>query len=87
MHVKVKHLGLKYKCDECDYQANHKQSLDLHVKIKHLGIKFRCDECDYKVESQEYLMMHKKNKNTFDNHSLRGPSHLRPSGSSSHRIL
>ena len=60
-------MGIKYRCEECDYQANRKQGVDSHVKIKHMGIKFMCDECEYKAGSQQGLKVHKRSvhKNLF----------------------
>ena len=41
-HVEQKHLGITYRCDECDYQTRAKEDLGVHVKVKHLGFKYTC---------------------------------------------
>ena len=58
-------MGIKYRCEECDYQANRKQGVDSHVKMKHMGIKFMCRECEYKAGTQQGLKMHKRSVHKF----------------------
>ena len=35
-HTKSKHEGVKYACNQCDYQAPRQDKLTIHVKRKHL---------------------------------------------------
>ena len=46
-----KHLGITYRCDECEYQVGSKRSFRTHVEIKHLGIKYTCNECKHEVNT------------------------------------
>ena len=38
-HVKIVHKGVKYPCDQYDYQATEKSNLQIHIQYKHDGIK------------------------------------------------
>ena len=48
-------MGIKYRCDECDYQANFKKSLTLHFKAKHLGTKYSVMNVIIKLMSNRIL--------------------------------
>ena len=37
----------KYKCQECEYQANCSSNLSNHKKRKHSGLKYPCQHCDH----------------------------------------
>ena len=34
--------GIKYHCDECDYQATTEDNLKKHKQSKHMGVKYHC---------------------------------------------
>ena len=34
MHVEKKHLGVKYRCDECEYESGPKECLKVHKESK-----------------------------------------------------
>ena len=38
-HIRAAHEGVKYPCEECEYQATQKGDLDRHRKSVHEGIK------------------------------------------------
>ena len=59
-HIKSKHEGVKYACNQCDYQATQQFNLTTHIKAKHEGVKYSCDLCDYQLNSKSSLYMHKK---------------------------
>jgi hypothetical protein len=39
VHQKSKHEGIKFKCNQCDYQATQKCHLIVHQQSKHEGIR------------------------------------------------
>ena len=36
------HLGIKFQCPDCDYEATAEGHMATHQKSVHLGIKFQC---------------------------------------------
>merc|ERR1740128_1103379 len=61
-HIKSKHEGISYPCDQCDYVAIHKYHLKQHERSKHEGIRYPCDQCDYVATQQSSLNTHKKSQ-------------------------
>ena len=75
---KSKHEGVKYSCDQCDYQATQKTnnlirhgqskhdgvkySCSTHKKSKHMGVKHPCDQCSYEASQKGHLSRHTKSK-------------------------
>ena len=57
-HLKSKHEGIKYPCDQCDHKATRKGNLLVHIKSKHEGIKYPCDQCEYKATEKSSLLRH-----------------------------
>ena len=58
-----------FKCKECDYNANGKQSLTTHIKVHHLKQKiltkqhfrrFNCDKCEFFSSRKDGLEAHKE---------------------------
>ena len=49
-HQQSVHIGKKYPCKECDYQAKWKSE---HQQSVHMGKKYPCDECDYQAAHRE----------------------------------
>ena len=45
-HMETKHSGIRYDCEECEYQTAHKKDVRRHQLIKHNdGVKpFSCDK-------------------------------------------
>ena len=65
--------GFEFKCQECDYIANGKQSLTTHIKVHHLKQKiltkknfqrFNCDECEFFSSRKDGLEIHKDGVHT-----------------------
>ena len=54
---KSKHEGNKYKCQQCDFQAEYYCRLQRHV-IKHEGYKYQCQQCDYITSQTTTLRKH-----------------------------
>ena len=36
----VKYSGVKYSCDQCDYEDTKKGNILTHIKSKHEGVKY-----------------------------------------------
>ena len=60
------HEGIKYACDQCDYQGQQKGSLKLHIQVKHEGVKYTCELCDYVTAWKTEMTKHKRK-----NHKIR----------------
>ena len=43
------HEGIKYECDQCDYQAAQQTNLKTHTMSVHEGSKYQCDLCEFKA--------------------------------------
>ena len=56
------HEGVKYTCDQCDYQATQQSNLTVHIQSKHEGIKYVCDQCDQQFTQKNTLRIHIKKK-------------------------
>ena len=60
MHKQSKHEGIKYSCEQCDYEATMKANLLRHLKSKHEEVKYPCNQCDYKATMKGSLLTHLK---------------------------
>ena len=60
-HIQGKHKGVKYACDQCDYQASNQFSLRNHIQSKHENLKYPCNQCDYQG-SKDALRFHLRTK-------------------------
>ena len=61
-HIKFKHKGLTYACDQCDCKATWKGDFLIHIKSKHEvvksiqeGVKYSCDQCDFEAAQRGHL--------------------------------
>ena len=54
--------GVKYACDQCDYQATHQISLTRHIRSKHEGIRYACSQCDHQFSLSGNLNAHIQSK-------------------------
>ena len=41
-HIKSKHEGVRYPCDQCDYLATASYNLKRHIVRRHEGVKYPC---------------------------------------------
>ena len=57
-HTKSKHEGVRYGCNQCDYQATKQGSLTIHIQSIHNGVKYACNKCDYQAKQQSHLTVH-----------------------------
>ena len=46
-HKLTIHDGVRYKCDQCSYEAKLDNSITDHKRSKHDGYKFPCPNCDF----------------------------------------
>ena len=46
-HVKSKHEGVRYQCDESGFAATTKGNLKTHIESKHGFVPYPCSECDF----------------------------------------
>jgi len=61
LHKESKHLGIKYKCDQCDYKATTKYSLEYnHKKRMHERLTITCDICDFSALTVSDINKHKR---------------------------
>ena len=60
MHQKSVHMGQKFQCPECEYQANQKSNLVIHHKSVHMGQKYQCPECEYQASCMKSVTKHKQ---------------------------
>ena len=51
-HIKGAHEGLKYHCNDCDYEATQRGTLTTHIKAVHEGLKDLCSDCEYKATTR-----------------------------------
>ena len=42
-----------FKCDQCDYQSQHKDKVRNHVEAIHTGIICDCDKCRFQTEHKK----------------------------------
>ena len=54
------HLGIKFQCPDCDYEATAEGHMATHPKSVHLGIKFQCPDCDYEATMRSSLATNQK---------------------------
>ena len=54
------HLGIKFQCPDCDYEATAEGHMATHQKSVHLGIKFQCPDCDYEATMRSSLATNQK---------------------------
>ena len=47
-HIKAKHEGVYYSCDQCSHTVSTRVYLKIHIKAKHEGVYYICDQCSYK---------------------------------------
>ena len=56
------HEGVKYPCNQCDYQATQQGNLLQHIQSKHEGVKYACNQCDKQFTLQSSLTTHIQSK-------------------------
>ena len=61
-HKELKHEGVKYPCDQCDYVATNSSNQKRHKNAMHEGVRYPCDQCDYAATVANDLKRHKESK-------------------------
>ena len=59
-HYRSVHEGIKYSCNQCDYQATTQGHLHTHIAGKHSNKIFKCDHCDYWTKWRTDYNKHKR---------------------------
>ena len=57
-HIKYRHEGLTFDCDQCDFKGASSGSLSRHTASIHEHRKFYCTTCDYKCSDSTLLKRH-----------------------------
>ena len=57
-HYNSVHLGIKYCCNQCDFQGTQQGHLTNHIRSKHKGVKFRCKHCEFETARKDSLKNH-----------------------------
>ena len=59
-HKENKHLGIRYACNDCSYQASDKSSLSRHERIIHNGEtnNIKCNLCPFKTSYRNHFNYH-----------------------------
>ena len=58
-HMKSVHGNIKFRCDQCPYEASQKIGLVKHQQVIHAGLKHYCDMCDKHYSWENDLRRHK----------------------------
>ena len=61
-HKQYKHMGVRYSCGQCEYQATKQSHITTHKQSKHMGVRYSCDQCEYQSTIQSNLTRHKQSK-------------------------
>ena len=59
-HYRSVHEGIKYPCNQCDYQATQQSHLQTHIAAKHSDNILQCEFCDYQTKWRNKYYAHKK---------------------------
>ena len=51
-HIQSIHEGVRYDCNQCEYQATTQSNLKVHIKSLHEGAEYACDQCDKKYSKR-----------------------------------
>ena len=58
-HIKSKHEGKTYDCDQCDYKPTQPGNLISHKKAKHWQTKHKCSQCEFQTNWASGVRRHK----------------------------
>ena len=48
-HIRNRHEGVRYSCNQCEYQATTQKTLKAHKEAVHEGVKYLCNQCEYQA--------------------------------------
>ena len=58
--MKIHEKSVVFECDQCDYKATAKATLNFHISAKHDKAEYNCDLCDKKYAYKTRLKQHKR---------------------------
>ena len=67
VHIQSKHEGMRWPCNQCDFKAWERCTLNSHYRTVHQfdqPIKFKCVNCDYETLHKGDLNVHTKKHHT-----------------------
>jgi len=64
----VKHIGMRYPCDQCEYIATSVSHTKSHKEAKHEGIRYPCELCEFTTTRPGDLKRHKESKHEGKRH-------------------
>ena len=59
-HIRSKHEGVRYPCNQCEYQATTQGSLKTHKESIHEGVKYSCNKCEFHATQKGDLKRHRE---------------------------
>ena len=57
-HNEIKHKGVRYLCDKCEYSTSRASLLKRHIENKHEGVRYNCDNCECAATRASNLKKH-----------------------------
>ena len=60
IHKLAIHEGVKYLCNQCEYQATQQTYFKTQKQVKH-----ECKQCEYQATQQTHLKTHKQSIHTY----------------------
>ena len=57
LHYRSKHEGVRYPCNQCDYEATQKSNLKAHL-ARHSDSVMKCDLCDFQTKWKSHWKSH-----------------------------
>ena len=58
----IHNVGVKYTCNQCDYQTALQKTIRFHIQSEHEGMMYVCNQCDYQANYKGTLNRHIKYK-------------------------
>ena len=58
----IHNVGVKYTCNQCDYQTTLQKTIRFHIQSEHEGMMYVCNQCDYQANYKGTLNRHIKYK-------------------------
>ena len=67
-HIKGKHGGVNYACNQCDFKTSHENNMRNHITSIHVP-KYACNQCVYYADHKSNLSNHIKSKHEGVNYA------------------
>merc|ERR1711888_14002 len=62
IRLERKHDQKQYKCEQCDFRANHKRNIWEHKRRNHSDYKVLCNQCGYMTNDKSSFNKHVRRK-------------------------